>query len=108
MFIVFYKEMEDFLEIHERNTIYNSVIVILNFKRYIKYTLGIPSNETIQGHPYNKLGMMPYSFYELRNSDLIERLQEVEKIHPYYNSDKRKKHKHYIFTFHDNMFECIV
>ncbi len=45
----------------------------------IKYTLGIPSNETIQGHPYNKLGMMPYSFYELRNSDLIERLQEVEK-----------------------------
>lgn len=108
MFIIFYTDMEDFLEIHERNTIYDSVIVVLNFERYIKYTFGMPGNETIQGHPYSKLGMKSYSFYELRNSDLIERLREVDKMHPYYNPDKWKKYKHYILTFHDNMFECIA
>ena len=52
--------------------------------------------------------MKSYSFYELRDSDLIKSLQEIGEIHPNYNPKKWEMYKHYILTFHDNMFECIA
>lgn len=75
---------------------------------YLKYSFGIPGDETIHGHPYSKLGMESYSFYELKNSDLIKSLQDIDQVHPQYNPKKWKMYKHYILTFHDNMFECIA
>lgn len=92
----------------ERNTIYDTGIFALKFNVFLKYMFGLPGEETIQGHPYSKLGMKPYSFFELKNSDLIKSLQDIEKIHPNYNPEKWKIYKHYILTFHDNMFECIA
>jgi hypothetical protein len=68
----------------------------------------MPGNETIDGHPYYKLGMQSCSFYELRNSDFIKSLQDIDKVHPEYNPESWKAYKHYIITFHDNMFECIA
>jgi hypothetical protein len=29
-------------------------------------------------------------------------------VHPYYDPHKWEKYKHYILTFHDNMFECVA
>jgi len=52
--------------------------------------------------------MKSYSFYELKNSDLIKSLQDIEKVHSQYNPKKWEMYRHYILTFHDNMFECIV
>ncbi len=109
LFIAFYADKERTSSgPQERNTIYDTGIFALKFKDYLKYTFGLPGNETIQGHPYSKLGMKSFSFYELNNSDLIKALQEIEKVHPYYNPEKWKTYKHYILTFHDNMFECIA
>ncbi len=109
LFIAFYADKEiKTLEPKERNTIYDKGIFALKFKKYLKYIFGLPGNETIQGHPYSKLGMKSFSFYELKNSNLIKDLQEIEKIHSYYNPEKWLNYKHYILTFHDNMFECIA
>jgi hypothetical protein len=109
LFIAFYADKESKSSVpQERNTIYDTGIFALKFKTYLKYTFGLPSNETIEGHPYSKFGMKSFSFYELRDSDLIKSLQEIEKVHPYYNPEKWKMYKHYILTFHDNMFECIA
>lgn len=109
LFIAFYASKESTLfELQERNTVYDTGIFALKFKTYLKYTFGLPGNETIQGHPYSKLGMKPFSFYELRNSVLIKELQKIEKVHPSYNPEKWEMYKHYILTFHDNMFECIA
>jgi hypothetical protein len=52
--------------------------------------------------------MKSFSFYELRGSDLIKSLQDIERMHPNYNYQKWEMYKHYILTFHDNMFECIA
>ena len=109
LFIAFYADKESTSIIpQERNTIYDTGIFALKFKQYLKYTFGIPGNETIPGHPYSKLGMRSCSFYELKNSDLIQSLQDIEKVHPQYSAEKWKMYKHYILTFHDNMFECIA
>lgn len=109
LFLAFYADKEAVTPIpQERNTIYDTGIVALRFKRYLKYTFGMPGDETIDGHPYSKLGMGPYAFYELRNSDLIKSLQDIDSVHFKHNSDKWKMYKHYILTFHDNMFECVA
>jgi len=100
LFIAFYANKGNLSSIPvERNMIYDTGIIALKFKNYLKYTFGIPSNETIQGHPYSKLGMQSCSFYELKNSDFIDSLKNIEKIHPYYNPEAWDKYKHYILTF---------
>ena len=109
LFVAFYADKVNTSPIpQERNIIYDIGIFALKFKHYLKYTFGQPGNETIQGHPYSKLGMESYSFYELENSDFIKSLQNIDKLHPSYNSEKWKAYKHFILTFHDNMFECIA
>lgn len=109
LFIAFYANRQNSSTIpQECNTIYDTGVFALKFKVYLKYTFGLPGEETIQGHPYSKLGMKSYSFYELKNSDLIKSLQDIEKVHPQYNPTKWEMYRHYILTFHDNMFECIA
>ena len=109
LFIAFYADKQSaIIEPQERNTVYDTGIFALKFKSYLKYTFGLPSNETIQGHPYFKFGLRSFAFYELKSSDLIRQLENIEKVHPYYTSDKWKEYKHYILTFHDNMFECVA
>jgi hypothetical protein len=107
--IAFYADEENpSKELQERNSIYDKGVFVLKFKSFIKHSFGLPSNETISGHPYYKLGMRSFSFYELKSSDLIKQLQNIEKVHPYYTSEKWKEYRHYILTFHDNMFECVA
>lgn len=109
LFIAFYADKENTLATpQERNTIYDIGIFALKFRVYLKYTFGSPGEETLHGHPYSKLGMKSYSFYELVDSDLIKSLQDIDKVHPDYNPEKWIMYKHYILTFHDNMFECIA
>ncbi|ULQ52154.1 hypothetical protein [Flavihumibacter fluvii] len=109
LFIAFYANKKNLSNgPQERNTIYDTGIFALKFKVFLRYSFGLPGEETIEGHPYSKLGMKAFSFYELRNSDLIKSLQEIEKTHSNYNTEKWKMYKHYILTFKDNMFECIA
>lgn len=109
LFIAFYADKKgEASEPKERNLIYDTGIFALKFKVYLKYSFGLPGNETIQNHPYSKLGLKSFSFYELKDSNLIKELQNIEKVHPYYDPEQWKLYKHYILTFHDNMFECIA
>ena len=109
LFISFYVDKPTAsLEPQERNVIYDIGIIGIKFKLYLKYTFGLPGNETLQSHPYNKLGIRSFSFYELNNSNLIRELEGIDKMHPYYDAKKWRTYKHYVLTFHDNMFECIA
>lgn len=83
-------------------------IILLNFKKFLKYRSGMPGNETISGHPYYKLGMDSFSFYELIDSDLIQELQSIASVHPNHNPNSWSNVHHYILTFHDSMFECVA
>ncbi len=109
LYVSFYTNKEtDSIDPYKRNIVYDTGVITLKFKIYLKYIFGIPGNETIEGHPYSKFGMKSYSFYELKESPLINEVQSIEKGHPYFDEKKWTKYKHYIITFHDNMFECIA
>jgi hypothetical protein len=101
LFLTFYaaQEQESIIsDLHERNTNNDTGVVVLKFKGCLKFEFGLPGNETIHGHPYSKLGIKSFSFYELENSSLVEELQRIERVHPYYNVDKWKSYNHYILT----------
>lgn len=109
LFLAFYADDKNPSTIpKESNTVYDTGIFAVKFKMCLKYTFGMPGSEAIEGHPYRKLGLRSYSFYELKGSDLIQSLQNIDKIHPRYDPLKWKTYKHYILTFHDNMFECVA
>jgi hypothetical protein len=109
LYIAFYADRTDNSTVlHERNEVYDTGIVALKFNRYINYRFGMPGNETIHGHPYSKLGMSSCSFYELKDSDYIKSLQDIDKVHRRYDAEEWRQYHHYILTFHDNMFECVA
>lgn len=81
---------------------------ILRFKQVRYHSFGTPNDEALNGHPYYKLGLRSYSFYMIERSDLIEKLQSINSVHPYYNASKWSNLKHYIITFKEQMFECVA
>ena len=97
-----------FIIFYSAEAVRNDEIVVVSFKFCTTYRFGSPSNETIQGHPYYALGLRSGGFYELKNSDLIKQLQSVASIHPNHNAARWQKCRHFILTFHDNMFECVA
>ncbi len=102
LYLIFYKDISE--------QSYNNYDdrYIMKFGLYLKYNFGIPNNESLYNHPYGKLGVESYSFYELKKSPLLEEMESIEKLHPYYNKSNWLGYKHYIITFHDSMFECIA
>lgn len=110
LYLMFYsnEESTDNEVLKERNSVYDRGIFVVRFNMFLQYKFGMPNNEIIIGHPYSKLGLKPYSFYQLEGSDWIKELMKIDSIHPYYNKENWVSYKHYIFTFHDNMFECVA
>lgn len=79
----------------------------LNFSGVIHHKFGSPGNESIHGHPYRKLGLESYGFYELKFSDYIEQISRINEVHNKFDPELWMDYKHFIITFHDTMFECI-
>ncbi len=110
LYLMFYSNEENIKTeaLRERNSVYDQGIYILKFNHFLSFKFGIPNNETITGHPYSKLGLRSYSFYQLEESDWIKELMKIDSIHPYHNKEEWTCCNHYILTFHDNMFECVA
>lgn len=109
LLVTFYADAESNSPVPQmRNVVYDSGVISIKFTGCLKHTFGIPGDEALSGHPYYKLGMRACSFYELKDSDLIRELQNIEKVHPYYSQERWNEYKHYILTFKDNMLECIA
>jgi hypothetical protein len=110
LYVLFYAdssmEYENYPQ--QRNEVYDTGIITLKFLGLHKFTFGLPGNETLHGHPYSIHGIESFGFYEVRNSDFIESLIEIESIHPYFEREKWDNLKHYVLTFHDDMLECIA
>ena len=90
--------------VSERNT----GVALISFLNYASYKFGMPNDEAIEGHPYYPFGLLPYKFFEVKNSDWIIQLEQINSVHERHNKQQFKKYKHYIFFFHDSNFECVA
>lgn len=83
-------------------------IVIVTFDFYRQYKFGSPNDEALNGHKYYKYGLTHYSFYELKNSDYIDELEQMNRVHPMHSKVLFSGLKHFIGTFHDSCFEIVA
>jgi hypothetical protein len=109
LFVTYYKDYNGrFDDSIADNPMLDNNLLVFKFQRYQKFVFGPPNDETIAGHRYFKLGLVPYAVFELEGSDVIEELKTINAVHPYFNSKKYDSLKHYIITFHDRTFECVA
>jgi len=112
LILMFYVDLFDLPKItdrlKERDTESDSGVAIMKFKRRYIHKFGIPNDDVIIGHPYYKMGLKPYSFFSVNDSDWIKEIKRIEKHHPYFNEQGFDNLNHYIITFKDNTFECVA
>lgn len=80
----------------------------LKFESILQFTFGYPNEEAILGHRYYKLGLMPFIFVEVINSEVIQNIVNSNKVHPYHKDEIFKEYKHFVFPFHDTTLEVIA
>lgn len=95
-------------DIESRDVLDTGIVAVARFGICLTSKFGYPGSEALSGHPYYQHGLKYYSGFWVENSDWIEDLKKIDRVHPYHSPSKFKKFKHYVFTFHDTMFECIA
>ncbi len=78
------------------------------FEWCLATTFGVPGDEAFNGHPLYGSGFEPYRAMQVINSPWIERLREVDSVHPHHDPSQYELFKHFIFPFHDTTFECVA
>lgn len=83
-------------------------IATIKFHQFSQFKFGYPNNETIQGHPYYRLGLEACAMHKVTESDWIKELIKMNSVHPYHSDEQFSKSEHFIFYFHDSCFEIIA
>lgn len=83
-------------------------MAIAKFRICSVHNLGPPNDEAFSGHPLASRGLDPYGAYEVLDSSWIRQLERMNSVHPYHKSERFWTIHHYIFSFHDSVFECVA
>jgi hypothetical protein len=67
-----------------------------------------PNDEAFRGHPLASRGLGPYRVFEVRASSWIRRLEGMNAVHPQHRPERFARYRHFIFAFHDTVFECVA
>ena len=87
----------------------NDGTAIIKFPLADTFMFGAPNDEALGGHPLSKKGLKFYSVHRVDNSSWIEELERRNAVHPQHDRERFMKDKiHYVFTFQDSTFECVV
>jgi hypothetical protein len=80
----------------------------LKFNSVLQFTFGYPNEEAISGHRYYDLGLMPFEFVEVKDSEILKNIILANRVHPYHNDEMFKEYKHFVIPFHDTTLEVIA
>ena len=86
----------------------NDSVAIVEFFKSHSYRFGTVNDEAGHGHPLYNRGLSFYGAHVIDNSNWIEELKKIHKVHPRYSEERWSKYKHYLLFFHDEMFEIIA
>ena len=81
---------------------------LVSFVGPIAHMLGPPNDEAFSGHPLYSRGLRPYRAFEVHASSWISALEKMNAVHPGHRASLFVEYKHFIFSFHDETFECIA
>ena len=83
-------------------------LALVEFARCWSFTFGAPNDEAFEGHPLHSRGLHPYGAFEVQHSSWIRQLEKMNSVHPYHDSKRFERLKHFVFAFHDSTFECVA
>jgi hypothetical protein len=84
-------------------------VAIVQFQRPSAHFFGLPNDETLEGHPLVHRGLNCYGVFEVVDSSWIRTLERMNSVHSRHDRTSFLQGKrHFIFTFHDNTFECVA
>jgi hypothetical protein len=81
-------------------------VAVVEFQQPYAHILGPPNDEAIAGHPLAYRGAVPYGVYEVEGSSWIRAMERMNRVHPYHKPQRFDLLHHYVFTFHESVFEC--
>ena len=84
------------------------LIAAVRFELAIACYFGLPNDEALSGHPLSRFGLEPYRAYEVLGSAWIEELSARNSVHPNHRGDSFADMHHFLFTFKDELFECVA
>jgi len=87
---------------------FTGTVVIVDFRSPAAFFSVPLSNETLEAHPLAYRGLLSYRVFRVESSSLIRRLIAAQYVHPRPFPGAYESAKHYIFTFHDSVFEAVA
>lgn len=95
-------------QITDLKTEHDDITALVEFKRCYCYRFGGINDEVIDGHRLFEHGLEAYEAHIIENSKWIKEESKINSVHSNYSQTLWDNRKHYIFTFHDDIFECIA
>jgi hypothetical protein len=81
---------------------------LVRFLRPAAHMFGPPNDEAFAGHPLASRGLKPYAVFEVNHSSWIRTLERMNSVHPRHRPERYAAYKHFVFAFHDRVFECVA
>ncbi|WP_408899294.1 hypothetical protein ACJ5H2_09335 [Nocardioides sp. R1-1] len=81
---------------------------LLTFRNVDSVLFGGSNDEALNGHRLWGRGLEPYAFQEVINSAWIAQRERENSVHDYHRGGWHARLRHFIYTFHDETFECIA
>ncbi len=85
-----------------------ALLAVVEFTGYLAVRMGPPNDEALEGHPLYNRGLAAYAMHYVANSSWIAELERQNSVHPHHEGGWHEWAQHYLFTFHDETFECIA
>lgn len=83
-------------------------VALVSFNWCYSFRFGGINDEVLNGHPLYEHGLEAYEMHLIENSSWIKDQQKINSVHTNFSQKRWNQRKHYIFTFHDDIFECIA
>lgn len=81
---------------------------LLTFLHVDSVVFGGTNDEALSGHRLWGRGLEHYAFQEVINSAWIAQRERENSVHEYHRGGWHTRLRHFIYTFHDETFECIA
>ena len=99
---------ETYMNVHDPSSDKEKLIALVEFNSVVNHKFGCPNDEVLHGHPLYEHGLEAYTAHEIINSKWIAEQEQINAVHSYYDPRRWKALKHFMLTFHDEVFECIA
>lgn len=81
---------------------------VLRFSGVDSVSFGGPNEEALHGHPLWGKGLTFYSFHEVIGSLWVATRERENSVHEHHRRVRFARLRHFVFTFHDETFECLA